>query len=145
MISKEKFLSLQGKWALKRSTNGFGDMQGIAVFSPFIDQRPALLYREEGVFLTSQEGLFDFYREYIYFLADQKIDVYFSSKSIKQALFLSLTSSSSNCSVTGAHTCKDDLYLATYQFLGDNTFTLHYDVKGPKKDFTIKTLFQRIH
>jgi len=144
MISKEKFLSLQGKWALKRSTHGFGEMQGIAVFSPFIDQNPALLYREEGVFLTPQEDRFDFYREYIYFFVDGKIDVYFASEKKKQDLFVSLNPASTHCSATGSHLCKEDLYLATYRFLDDNTFTLHYDIKGPKKDLIIETVFKRI-
>ncbi len=145
MISKEKFLSLQGKWALKRSTNGFGNMQGVAVFSPFVGQYPSLLYREEGTFFTPQEGLFDFYRDYIYFLNDKQIDVYFVSVSKKQDLFLSLTPSSTNRSATGSHMCKEDLYVATYQFLDSDTFTLYYEIKGPKKDLIIETLFERVH
>ncbi|MBI2707255.1 MAG: hypothetical protein HYX35_02945 [Proteobacteria bacterium] len=143
MLAKEKFVFFQGTWTLERTTNGFGKMQGTASFFPFSDQLPALLYREEGTFLTPQANLFDFYKEYIYFFNHEQIEVYFASGETKQDLFLSLTASPKDDSATGTHLCEKDLYLATYRFLDNDTFTLHYDVKGPKKDLKIETYFKR--
>jgi len=143
-LADEKFFSLEGKWRLKRSIPGFGEMKGLASFS-LLPQFPCtFFYREEGIFKTSASLSLPFYREYMYCLRDGKIDVYFASGGKKEGLFLSLSSSQDNGYLaTGVHQCGEDTYLATYRFLTHNTFFLRCDVKGPQKDFSIHTCFER--
>ena len=145
MQSAEKiFFSLEGKWGLTRSTNGFGKMKGDALFSLIPDTMPSFSYREEGIYETPYGEDLLFYRDYIYVLYDGKIEIYFASHQKKQHLFHTLTFAPSRkeCAVS-VHLCGKDLYTPTYVFLDEDTFTLEYKVKGPKKDLVIQTYFQR--
>lgn len=142
--AKKAFSFLEGKWGLIRSTNGFGSMKGEALFMPLLGAPSFLSYREEGIFETLYgEGLL-FYREYMYVLNDEEIDIYFASHQKKQHLFhtLSFLPHKNSCSAS-VHLCGKDLYVPTYTFLDKDSFALEYRVKGPKKDLIIQSLFQR--
>ncbi len=141
-FAKKVFSFLEGKWSLIRSTNGFGSMKGEAWFAPIPGTPPSLSYREEGVFETPYGDNLLFYREYMYVLNDEEIDIYFASHQKKQHLFhtLSFLPHENSCST---HLCGNDLYVPTYTFLNENSFTLEYRVKGPKKGLVIQTFFHR--
>jgi len=141
-ISEDHFLFLKGNWTIDRSTNGFGYMLGSASFLPLSGDLPTLAYQETGVFVTAQGENLNFYREYIYSLNKGIIEVHFASQQKKQGFFHALTFSSSNVA-TATHPCRDDLYRATYTFLNENSFSLAYDIKGPKKHIRIETVFKR--
>jgi len=141
-ISEKHLLSLEGKWTFNRSTNGFGTMMGSASFLPFSDDLSCFAYQETGIFVTPHGAKLTFYKEYIYCLNKGVIEVYFASQQKKQGFFHALTFSSPN-TATAIHQCRDDLYTATYTFLDNNTFTLQYDIKGPKKHILIETIFKR--
>lgn len=142
MISKEKFTFLKGKWSLKRMTNGFGHMDGQAIFTLLHDDEPTLLYREEGIFVPPTAIPFNFYKEYLYCFHHDEICVYFALKNKKNGLFLSLNPHTEV--MIGTHTCGKDFYQATYQFLENDRFTLRVDVTGPQKGFVIQTTFTRV-
>ena len=145
ILSEKIFFFLEGKWTLNRSTNGFGDMTGLATFSLISKRNSTLLYREDGIFTTLHQEKLLFYKEYIYCLHQGVIEVYFSSLQKKQNLLHTLTFSqnSDDCSAIGTHHCKHDLYKAIYTFVDMNTFTLRYDVQGPQKKLIIETHFTR--
>jgi len=44
----------------------------------------------------------------------------------------------------GSHLCGKDQYNATYIFLNPDSFCLNYQILGPKKDYNINTVFNRI-
>ena len=144
-LSEKYFFLLKGKWNLNRSINDHGHMKGIATFSPFCMNPLALFYREEGEHILQNGVAFSFFKEYIYCLNQKYIDVYFSYNTKRSALFhkLLFEEAFESCLATGEHGCGKDTYKAIYQFFGLNTFTLQYDIRGPKKNLRIHTLFQR--
>ena len=143
-LAQEEFFSLQGKWQLKRSIPGSGEMQGEASFSPLTHSSFTLFYREDGIFNTAVSSS-PFYREYIYQLNQGNIEIYFTSRREKEGLFLSLGwSQDKKARAIGSHRCGKDTYLATYDFLNPQTFTQRYDVTGPRKNFRIQTVFELI-
>ncbi len=143
-FAKKVFSFLEGKWSLIRSTNGFGSMKGEALFMPLLGAPSFLSYREEGIFETPYGDNLHFYREYMYVLNDEEINIYFASHQKKQHLFhtLSFLPHKNSCSAS-THLCGKDLYAPTYTFLNEGSFTLEYVVKGPKKDLVIQTFFHR--
>lgn len=145
MLAQKIFFSLKGKWVFKRTTNGHGSMNGSALFRPISTSIPSFFYREDGLFYTTYGDTLAFYREYLYCLNQEHIEVYFTSQGKKQRFFHSFTFPSSQIknSTPAIHHCGEDKYIATYTFLNKNTFTLDYNILGPKKEITLKTHFKR--
>jgi hypothetical protein len=141
-LSEKRLFFLEGKWTFNRSTNGFGHMTGRSSFLPTPDALSTFAYQETGLFVTLLGVNLPFYKEYIYCLNKGMIEVYFASDRKKQGFFYALAFSSPN-KATGSHQCRDDLYEASYTFLDDTTFTLQYDIEGPKKHISIETIFKR--
>ena len=44
---------------------------------------------------------------------------------------------------TDTHFCKLDVYKVIYHFIDKNKFQIFYDVIGPNKKYSIKTLYYR--
>lgn len=143
IINQEKFAFFEGEWVFDRFITGSFAMKGFASFLPFQDVTPSYSYREDGEFTTPHGDHFPFYRDYIYCLNPDSIDVYFASHQKKQGHFYRLNFSSDN-KASGSHLCRDDFYKATYTFLNENNFSLQFEVKGPRKDFLIETTFKRL-
>jgi len=145
-LSKRIFFFLQGQWLIERSTNGHGKMEGMASFVPLQDDPQTLLYREEGEYLMpSGIASFSFFKEYMYGLNQEYLEAYFTYHGKKFGLFhrLILSEVCDKYSARAYHSCGQDTYIATYQFVDSNTFTLHYDIQGPKKNLRIQTHFKR--
>lgn len=144
-MSEEIFLSLQGRWHLKRLTNGYGKMKGIASFSPLNGDHLSLFYREEGEYTLQNGSVVSFFKEYIYCLNQDHIEVYFTHDKKRGFLFYRLVFSEKTkpCLARGEHYCAKDIYRATYQFIDSETFTLEYMIHGPQKNLKIHTLFQK--
>jgi len=142
---KEIFQLLAGDWDLCRSTNGFGAMKGRAQFLSDLLHPFMLFYREEGIFTTNTDISLSFYKEYIYSFANERIEVYFAHKGEKIKFFHSLHFSfgTSYCTALARHRCEQDTYRAKYTFLDRDTFSLEYNINGPRKALTIYTLFKR--
>lgn len=142
-LAETLFYFFQGWWLIDRSTNGQGKMQGEASFSLRENDFQTLLYREEGEHITQKGCSLSFFKEYLYCLNDQKLEVHFTRSGEKGELFYQLLLLNSGTLATASHLCGQDMYAATYQFLDRNHFTLQYDIHGPKKDIRLHTLFTR--
>lgn len=139
------FLFLQGQWDLERSTNGHGNMKGIATFTPTYEDPLALFYREEGEHILENGESLSFFKEYIYDFNNFYLDVCFAYNKKRGNLLhrLMFSEGSKDCIAQGEHCCGQDIYLGIYQFLDTNRFTIHYTIKGPRKNIRIQTRFQR--
>jgi hypothetical protein len=139
--SAQRFFSFEGRWTFIRSVNASEIMRGTAVFHPIDKRSSSYSYQEEGTYIAEHLAELSFFREYIYFLENETIDIYFAFQKKKREFFhtLAFTTPDQAC---GIHHCACDIYKATYTFLKNDTFIVQYDVKGPKKDFVIQTVFK---
>lgn len=124
------FKILHGQWSFTRLASTGEKTSGNAQFSAHKSEEDTLTYHEEG------DG---FYQDYFYRLKGKDITIY--DKENKKMLNLSFDNENKG---RGDYICVQDTYHAEFVLNGNNAFTLIYTVKGPKKDYTIKTVFQRI-
>ncbi|MBS0603935.1 MAG: hypothetical protein JSS60_02740 [Verrucomicrobia bacterium] len=136
------FHSLEGRWTLSRFISGHGKMEGTATFKKNSSDNTCLHYREEGVFIGDNGKANNVFREYYYRLSNDTISVLFSKKPEKLFHILSFADTSP-ITATASHLCECDNYDAIYTFATPDEFTLFYSVKGPKKDYSIQTVFKR--
>lgn len=136
----QHFLEFKGNWAFHRTVNGTSQMNGHASFVPLQDTVPAYSYYEKG---THKEADLSFYREYIYCLTENGIEVYFASQKKKLDFFYTLNFDSHK-KANAQHVCGNDRYEAYYTFMNEKKFSLAFNVKGPRKDFVIQTTFLKI-
>ncbi len=134
------FQRLAGTWSFRRTISGAGTIEGIAVFakSPGVINR--LSYREDGVFDLKGQ-VHKVYKDYIYRYENEGISVYFDDG--RHFHTLEFTNSQFPLVATADHHCVCDLYKAVYTFFHEKSFRVCYDVKGPKKAFTIETNFTK--
>ncbi|HSX13327.1 MAG TPA: DUF6314 family protein [Chlamydiales bacterium] len=142
------FNHFEGSWQFKRITP-HGKMIGVARFT---NKTPnELHYREEGLFIRetipkvsseddNEQYTHKIFQEYIYRLENDKIVIYFNEKPPRLFHRLEFTDDSQ---AFGFHLCKSDQYEAFFHFESPEKFTVTYLVKGPKKNYTINTTFQK--
>lgn len=156
--------------SLNSTLAGFpsGTFEGTATFRP---RKPTadttageLLYSEQGELKMENGLVLKANRKYVYrYSSDEdKISAWFVKEDTKQSdgkeevdyLFhdLEIDSSGTGWSGRGEHLCSLDMYWAYYEFrmpkvaeAGSemNVFGVKYKVKGPQKDYTSDTAYQR--
>ena len=166
------FEGMKGSWRLKRNLDSTlanfptGVFEGTATFT---ERKPTahsvageLLYSEQGELKTANGYTLKANRKYIYrFDADEnKISAWFVKEDTKQNdgneevdyLFHDLEfEKKADCYVArGDHLCNLDMYWAYYEFRHPaeqgkdmDTFGVRHKVKGPQKDYTSDTAYQR--
>lgn len=147
------------KGRAKISSNFIGIVEGRAKIGSLRDNPNEMHYVEEGKFIMYNGKIFNIQKEYIYYYDEQKYQItkYFALHYKKIDVFYKLhftdhviNSSNINVSIneinlikaTGMHTCKNDHYVASYEFSKDR-FNLTYVVNGPNKNYTSETRFIR--
>ncbi|GAA4006023.1 hypothetical protein GCM10022247_29700 [Allokutzneria multivorans] len=134
------FRSLRGKWALARAIPGTGSVTGTAEFRPL---RPdLLLYREEGRLELGTGQHHDVSREYHYLLEHDRIRVCFVEPPEFGRTMHTLRLDGAEAS--DEHLCDQDLYTGHYRFDGPDRFTVDMRVRGPKKDYSMHTTYDRL-
>lgn len=134
---KEFFLKLPGKYHIKRTIDNHGYGEGISYFLQINTNE--LLYKEELNFhYHGCDNEILAVKEYKYILENNGITKYFTDE--KSSLFYQLDFVD-NTKAIGSHLCGRDKYNATYIFLDSDSFSLTYEVLGPKKNFNINTVF----
>lgn len=139
------FTMLQGSWKIHRAIPGHGIVNGIANFTGGTVNQ--LFYKEGGTFIQEQGKQFNIQQEYLYTYYKKQISVYFCEGSQKNQLFYhlnKLTRCNDKLHLSASYLCNLDLYQLAYDFAHQNEFNLRYVVTGPKKNYTINTLYHRI-
>lgn len=131
------FQNLEGSWSVSRTFNN-GTFTGKATFREQDSQ--TLHYREDGTMVLNGSSN-QAYREYLYKLENEGITAYFCETPPR--LFHHLVFRDEKAE--GIHVCDRDTYKAEYYFESPEKFTLTYVVKGPEKDYSIFTIFQKIY
>lgn len=164
------FEGLKGSWRLRRSLNSSlpafpsGTFDGLATFHPRAPTAHSaaaeLLYSEQGELRTDNGFTLKANRKYVYRYSadDDKISAWFVKEDATAEhgteevddLFhdLELTREEGAFTARGEHLCQLDMYWAYYEFrLPENgdmkVFGVRYKVKGPEKDYTSDTAYER--
>jgi hypothetical protein len=137
---------LAGCWSLERVIAGKdtnqGSMNGIASFRRL--ESGFMAYREEGRLLLPNGEAFDAFRDYLYDRVSQGFAVFFPETPPRLFHEIRLHEEATGALVGAAeHLCGRDHYATRYAFEPDGRFTVHHDVRGPRKDYAITTVYAR--
>ena len=132
-----------GDWKIHRVISEFGEITGRARFRLNGESDQHLDYKEAVMLPRLGEQKANAFREYEYRMTDAGFDIFFSDGATKGQLFLSFAFAQASI-LTSHHLCIKDHYDATFEFLSDDEFELSFCVIGPKKDYSIRTLFTRM-
>jgi hypothetical protein len=139
------FAQLAGEWELRRTMSGAGSMSGRAVFTPL---RPGVLhYREDGRLELASGHVGEAYREYYYLLEHDHIHVTFADAPPGERTFLRLrplpVAGCAGSQAHDTHYCGRDVYTGTYDFESAGRLVVTIAVRGPEKDYVIRTVLTR--
>lgn len=132
---------LAGAWSFDRIIEGQATMQGRATFSPLDTE--SLAYREQGTLRLPNGTELQAEREYIFRKCEGGFDVFFKEEPPRLFHRISLHGAAE---LTGdaSHLCNLDTYRSSYSFWPDGQFTIRHVVSGPRKDYTMTTVYTRI-
>ena len=145
---KTLFLLLEGDWQFSREIHGSYEakLEGTASFQheEGDDEKRKYLYTENAQVQMADGSEYASKQSYIYQLKDDGIDV-FKQEEGKWKLMhqLQFSSSEKTCVASHVHQCGQDQYAATYSIKSEDEFELSYQIKGPKKDYSIVSVYSR--
>jgi hypothetical protein len=137
---------LAGSWSLERVIAGKdanqGSMNGIAGFRRL--ENGLMAYREEGRLLLPNGEAFDAFRDYLYDRMAGGFAVFFPETPPRLFHEIRLRLDRTGALVGAAeHLCGGDHYATGYAFQPDGRFVLRHDVRGPRKDYVMTTVYAR--
>jgi hypothetical protein len=135
------FRRLTGLWVFERTVEGYGTMNGSAEITP-IDQ-DWLAYREQGQFRLLNGQELGTQREYLFAVRPDGFNVFFKENPPRLFQEVMLSPRGDALSASAAHQCSNDLYASVYQFLPDGAFVIRHAAKGPRKNYTMVTIYRR--
>lgn len=136
------FLFFAGEWSLSREIDPHGSFEGSAMFTQIDDN--TLQYEEQGV-LQLKEGytLDDVTKRYLYKFEDEVLVIYFDDGPDKGKLFHRLEFDEQGLALA-THDCPPDVYQAKMHLKSSDAFEIIYDVKGPRKNYKITSLYKKV-
>lgn len=136
---------LAGAWSLERVIAGQGSnqgsMRGTATFRRL--ESGGLAYREEGRLLLPSGEAFDAFRDYLYDRVPEGFAVFFPETAPRLFHEIRLREEAGMLLGEAEHLCGRDHYATRYAFQPDGRFTVHHDVRGPRKDYATITIYTR--
>ena len=132
---------LAGSWSFDRVIEGQATMQGRATFAPLGEER--LVYREQGTLRLPNGTELQAEREYVFGKSEGGFDVFFKEEPLRLFHRISLHGAD-ELAGDASHLCNLDTYRSSYSFRPDGQFTIRHVVSGPRKDYTMTTVYTRI-
>lgn len=131
----------EGQWHLSRQIDdqtglGVGLMQGSAVFHRDPD---GLRYEEDGQLSFASQPPMRAQRTYLWQPDGQGVRVLFADGRAFHHIDLS------HLQPQAAHWCDPDQYDVSYDFSDWPDWTSEWSVKGPRKDYRMRTVYHRPH
>jgi hypothetical protein len=143
MDAAEVFRALAGDWRLTRTIPGQGAMAGMARFREAGPEE--LRYREEGRLTLTSGVTVTAHREYRYVLEPGAIRVLLvPAGDTLHVLHPAPASGAGVLTASDIHLCGDDAYAGEYRFVGSDRIVIRMRVRGPRKDYAIVTLLDRV-
>ncbi len=133
--------NLVGKWNITRIISHpdgtpKGRMQGMGYYG--ICEENQLLYQEQLLHTTDEDGLFFATKFYRYHFKKKEISIYFYQEE-EGRLFMTLPKND----LRGDATCKEDRYSLVWDWVNPETFLTRYTAVGPQKNYIIESEFKR--
>jgi hypothetical protein len=134
------FAMLLGRWGFDREIEGHGRMTGVATWVEVGAGRAE--YFESGELSMTGGARLRAEQRYAYERMDGGFWVSFAGTG---ELFQRVVFEEDGRSwrAAASHLCGGDVYESEYCFPGDGTFAVLHAVKGPKKDYVIRTCYRR--
>jgi hypothetical protein len=140
---------LKGYWLFQRMITDHAlsvtiTADGTADFHPDKTQSHILHYTEQGqMTLPGQNDPQDFSRCYDYLFYPDKIEILFADGISVGQLFqtLKITDTEKIKISEDSHLCGADLYKGIYDFTLEDRFSIIYHVIGPRKNYTMETVY----
>jgi hypothetical protein len=135
--------SLIGSWAIERRVDDMATLTGSVNFEPSAENEA--VYHETGTLRLSTGYEAAAERKYIYRQCEDGLAVFFDERPPRLFHMVRLARDGDGC-LTGEaeYICADDIYLTDYKFDSDTQFRVRHRVRGPRKDYTIITLYRKI-
>jgi hypothetical protein len=141
--ASEVVTRLAGAWAFNRVIEGQGNMQGLATFT--LLSASSLAYREQGRLKLQNGTELEAEREYVFRERSRGFDVLFKESPPRLFHAIELAASDGGAlSGSAGHLCNLDHYQSTYTFCGDGGVIIRHVVSGPRKDYTMTTIYTRV-
>lgn len=136
-----RFKSLAGTWNLKRKISTGETLNGKAVFEIFSDT--AFLMREEGQLILLNKAQILAERTWHWHLCDGEVlEVTYDEARLETYHLVKLVRYEKDWHGKAQHLCGSDLYCGEYSFY-ENGFEITQTVKGPKKDYTVRSVYSK--
>lgn len=136
-----RFKSLAGSWRLKREISTGETLDGKAVFEAI--SNTAFLMREEGQLVLMNKAQIPASRSWYWHLSDENtLEITYDEARLEEYHLVNLISSESGWHGEAQHLCGSDLYCGKYSFK-ENGFEIIQTVKGPKKDYTVRSFYSK--
>ena len=134
------FEGLLGEWSLERQIPGRGSMKGRVRFT-LLDGETAL-YEESGELRLEGGQMLHSRQSYVYEKMEDGFAVRFADT---RELFhvMRFVASGDDLVAEARHLCVNDLYLSGYTIRADGNFEVWHQVRGPRKDYLIRTVYRR--
>ena len=146
---------LLGVWHVQRSltyrAGGYtGKFVGRAKVEPLANNANTLLYHEQGLFTsTDRSKVLDTFQRYAFNCERVPMKVFFVERVVASSVELGghfvdigFHGESGECSFT--HLCGSDVYSGTWTLLSYSAFRWSWQIRGPRKDGEISTLYTRL-
>lgn len=135
------FDHLEGGWTLAREIVGTARMSGKAVFRRL--PNGLFAYREEARVQLQNGRSHAGSQTYFFERAPEGFAVHFAEEPLR--LFHAVAIVRQGDALVGGttHLCVADRYDSRYVFRADGSFEVEHTVKGPRKDYLSRTVFQR--
>ena len=136
------FLShMAGTWHLDRTISEGSAFQGLAHIRT-TDVRGVYGYHEEGSFIHNAASQ-DAYRDYLYKVKGQTLDILFADPHREDQLYVSLDFAGTKIA-HDTHLCGDDIYAVIFEIINGDHFLTETMVSGPEKDYRMITHYKRL-
>jgi hypothetical protein len=144
-LSENVFSALVGKWNLHRIISSYGSLYGSVQLSKRSDN--ILYYEEYGTLHLINGEKLSAERKYIYELSpkDGLLYIYYNDpwRQGDTLHCLEFARRGTRIVASHKHKCGDDVYAVTFEMITSESIEINYQVTGPKKNYTIQSMFTR--
>lgn len=133
---------LTGQWHFERIYDNESKVIGSAIILK--KNQAEFEYSEEGVLTLSDGKSLACSRKYIYKPIPDGFAIYFFETPTKLFQNIVLNNENGTLCAQATHFCAQDVYASSYALFPDGHFEITHVVRGPKKNYTSKTIFKKI-
>jgi hypothetical protein len=82
-------------------------------------------------------------KNYVFIFENNNIQIYSDNQLLHSLCFIN--DDNGHFAATHTHKCGNDHYKCTYKILSESLYQVEYEVKGPNKDYVMKTVYNMLN